>query len=253
LDKELFRSLHSVLMDEQTAVLVTVVRGADELLGREMLVRDDDNVTGTLSDELDDRALELARETLAKGESRRVMLNEDVEIFVEVILPPPTLIAVGGVHITIALMALAKTLGYRTVVVDPRSAFGNEERFPNVDQLIQKWPDEAFQEIPLTRSTAIAMLTHDPKLDDPALKIALPSPAFYVGALGSKTTQAKRRKRLLDEGLTEAQLNRLHGPIGLEIGAGTPEEIALSIMAEVVAARNHSEEIANPQHEKIRT
>jgi xanthine dehydrogenase accessory factor len=139
-------------------------------------------------------------------------------------------------------MALAKTLGYRTVVVDPRSAFGNEERFPNVDRLIQKWPDEAFQEIPLTRSTAIAMLTHDPKLDDPALKIALPSSVFYVGALGSKTTQAKRRQRLLDEGLTEEQLNRLHGPIGLNIGAGTPEEIAMSIMAEIVAARNNVEQ-----------
>jgi xanthine dehydrogenase accessory factor len=135
-------------------------------------------------------------------------------------------------------MTLAKTLGYRTVVVDPRSAFGSEERFPNVDRLIQRWPEEAFQEIPLTRSTAVAMLTHDPKLDDPALKIALPSPAFYVGALGSKTTQAKRRQRLLDEGLSEEQLNRLHGPIGLQIGAQTPEEIAMSIMAEIVAARN---------------
>lgn len=153
-------------------------------------------------------------------------------------MPPPTLIAVGGVHITIALMALAKTLGYRTIVIDPRSAFGSEARFPHVDQLFPLWPDEAFQQIQLTRSTAIAMLTHDPKLDDPALKIALPSLAFYVGALGSKTTQAKRRQRLLDDGLTEGQLNRLHGPIGLEIGAGTPEEIALAVMAQIVAARN---------------
>ena len=96
------------------------------------------------------------------------------------------------------------------------------------------------------------MLTHDPKLDDPALKIAIPSPAFYVGALGSKTTQAKRRQRLLDEGLTEAQLDRLHGPIGLQIGAGTPEEIAMSIMAEIVAARNKAEKAANPNPEKIR-
>ena len=253
LDTELFKPLRSVLVDEELAVLVTVVRGSDELLGREMLVRDDGSVTGTISDELNEQVLNLAKETLAGGESRLAMLNEDNEIFMEVILPPPTLIAVGGVHITIALMALAKTPGYRTVVVDPRSAFGNEERFPNVDQLIQKWPDEAFQQIPLTRSTAIAMLTHDPKLDDPALKVALPSSAFYVGALGSKTTQAKRRQRLLDEGLTEEQLNRLHGPIGLKIGAGTPEEIAMSIMAEIVAARNNAAEAANPHREKIRT
>jgi xanthine dehydrogenase accessory factor len=238
LDTELFKSLHSVLVEEQSAVLATIVKGPDEILGREMLVREDGKVTGSIHDEWNEQVLSVARETLAQGESRRVILNEDVEVFMEVISPPPTLIAVGGVHITIALMALAKTLGYRTVVVDPRSAFGNEERFPNVDQLIQKWPQEAFQQISLTRSTAVAMLTHDPKLDDPALKIALPSPAFYVGALGSKTTQAKRRQRLFDEGLTDAQLNRLHGPIGLEIGAGTPEEIAISIMAEIVAARN---------------
>ena len=238
LEEELFRALRAVLLEEKSAVVVTVVRGPDDILGREMLVDENGNITGSLTTDLDQQVFMLARETLEQGESRRALLQDETEVFMEVILPPPTLIAVGGVHITIALMALAKTLGYRTVVVDPRSAFGNEERFPNVDLLIQRWPEEAFQEIPLTRSTAVAMLTHDPKLDDPALKIALPSQAFYVGALGSKTTQAKRRQRLLDDGLTEEQLNRLHGPIGLEIGAGTPEEIAISIMAEVVAARN---------------
>jgi xanthine dehydrogenase accessory factor len=209
-------------------------------------------MTRSIGDELNEQLRKLARETLAQGESQRAMLNKDTEVFIEVILPPPTLIAVGGVHITIALMALAKTLGYRTIVIDPRSAFGNEERFPNVDQLIRAWPDEAFQQVQITRSTAIAMLTHDPKLDDPALMIALRSPAFYIGALGSKNTQAKRRTRLLDEGLTEEQLNRLHGPIGLKISAETPEEIAMSIMAEIVAARNHVDEIVNPQHEKMR-
>ena len=253
LDTEFFKPLRSALVEEQVAAVATVVRGPDEVLGREILVRDDGSVTGAIRDELNQQVLNLAKETLDQGESRRVMLNEDIELFIEVILPPPTLIAVGGVHITIALMALAKTLGYRTVVVDPRSAFGNEERFPNVDQLIQQWPEEAFQQIPLTRSTAVAMLTHDPKLDDPALKIALPSAAFYVGALGSKTTQAKRRQRLLDQGLTETQLNRLHGPIGLQNGAGTPEEIAMSIMAEIVAARNHVKQTVNPQSEMIRT
>ncbi len=252
LDSELFKSLHSVLTEEQSAALVTVINGPDEILGREMLVQENGSVAGTLRDDLNEQTLNLAKETLAGGESRRLMLNEGIEVFMEVILPPPALIAVGGVHITIALMALAKTLGYRTVVVDPRTAFGNETRFPNVDRLIPLWPQEAFQKIPITRSTAIAMLTHDPKLDDPALKIALPSPAFYVGALGSKTTQAKRRQRLLDEGLSEEQLNRLHGPIGLEIGAGTPEEIAISIMAEIVAARSNAEKMANPQPEKIR-
>ena len=238
LDLKFFDSVRSALVEEQPAVLVTVVRGSDNVLGREMLIRADGSVTGLLHADLDTGAVNLANETLLQGISRRVMLNEETEVFVELLLPPPTLIAVGGVHITIALVSLAKTLGYRTIVIDPRRAFGNETRFPDVDRLIQLWPDEAFQQIPLTRSTAVAMLTHDPKLDDPALKMALPRDAFYVGALGSKTTQAKRRQRLLDEGLTEAQLDRLYGPIGLEIGAGTPEEIALSIMAEIVAARN---------------
>ena len=252
LDSELFTPLRSLLVKEGAAVLVTVVRGPDQLLGNEMLLREDGTVIGTISDEWNEQTLNLARETLAQGVSRRGMLSEDTEVFMEVILPPPTLIAVGGVHITIALMSLAKTLGYRTVVIDPRSAFGNEDRFPNVDQLIPLWPDEAFQQIPITRSTAIAMLTHDPKLDDPALKIALASPAFYVGALGSKTTQAKRHQRLLEDGLTEEQLSRLHGPIGIEIGAGTPEEIAMSIMAEVVATRNKAEKERHPKAENIR-
>ena len=135
-----------------------------------------------------------------------------------------------------ALTELAQVMGFQTVVIDPRSAFGNSVRFPSVDRLIQAWPDEAFRKIRVTGSTAIAMLTHDPKLDDPALRIALPSQAFYVGALGSKTTQARRRQRLLDAGLSEAQVERLHGPIGLDIQARTPEEIALSILAEIVAA-----------------
>jgi xanthine dehydrogenase accessory factor len=239
LDTKFFQSLRSVLTGEQTAALLTVVRGPRDLLGREMLLGEDGIVTGSIDRELDEKALSLANETLAQAVSRRVMLNNEVEIFIEVLLPPPTLIAVGGVHITVALMALAKTLGYRTIVVDPRKAFGSEQRFPHVDQLVQSWPDEAFKQLPLTRSTAVAMLTHDPKLDDPALKIVLSSPAFYVGALGSKTTQAARRQRLLGEGLAKAQLDRLHGPIGLDIKAQTPEEIALSIMAEIVAERNN--------------
>jgi len=239
------------LMEERAAAVLTVVRAPNDLLGREMLIKEDGNIIGSIHEDLDEPAMRLAKETLLQGSSRRANLNEDVEVFIEVILPPPTLIAVGGVHITIALVSLAKTLGYRTIVVDPRSAFGSEERFPHVDQLIQSWPEETFQKIPLTRSTAIAMLTHDPKLDDPALKIALPSPAFYVGALGSKITQAKRRQRLLDEGVTEAQLDRLHGPIGLQIGAGTPEEIAMSIMAEIVAARNHGEILPAREFSKV--
>ena len=144
----------------------------------------------------------------------------------------------GGVHIAIPLVAIAKTLGYRTVVVDPREAFVSAERFPDVDRLVSAWPDRALGEIGIDSATAVAVLTHDPKLDDPALAAALRSPAFYVGALGSRRTQEKRRQRLLEAGLDEEALARLHAPIGLPIGGRSPGEIALSIMAQVVAARN---------------
>lgn len=236
LDRETFQALRSVLKDERRAVLVTVIRGPAELLGRELLIREDGQITGTLGPKWDESVSYLAKETLSQGISRRFRLNEDIDVFIEVILPPSALIIVGGVHISVALSALAKTMGYRTILIDPRQAWGNSERFPHVDQLIQAWPEEAFRQIRVTQSTAIAMLTHDPKLDDLALQIALTSPAFYVGALGSKSTQATRRERLLEAGLSEAQLSRLHGPIGLEIGAKTPEEIALAIMAEIVDA-----------------
>lgn len=236
LDPDFFKALRSTLMDEEPAVAVTVIAGPREVLGREMLIRENRGVTGTLARDWDGAALKLAAETLSQGTSRRAFLKESLEVFLEVISTPLTLIAVGGVHIAMALVSLAKGLGYRTMIIDPRQAWGNADRFPNVDRLVQAWPDDAFRQILVTPSCAIVMLTHDPKLDDPALRIALASPAFYVGALGSKSTHAKRRKRLLDDGIAATQLARLHAPIGLDIGAESPEEIALAIMAQVVEA-----------------
>lgn len=240
LDGEWYAALRDCLAAERSAAAVTVVRGPEQMLGRKLLLFDDGQARETIGAGADEWALAAARAALAAGRSERVPLplSEPAEIFVEVYLPSPTLVIVGGVHIAIALASLAKTLGYRTIVVDPRKAFGSQTRFPHVDRLIHAWPDEALNEIGLTRSTAVAMLTHDPKLDDPALKSVLPGPAFYVGALGSRQTQERRRQRLLAEGLTEEQLNRLHGPIGLDLGAQTPEEVALAVMAEIVAARN---------------
>jgi xanthine dehydrogenase accessory factor len=235
LDWEIFQVLEGVLKEDKKAALATLVRGPAELLGHQLLLdTDGQKIAGSIDKSWDGSIAILAKDVLTHGISQSFEINPDVEVFIEAILPPPTLVVVGGVHIAIALMALAKTMGYRTILIDPRKAWGNAERFPNVDRLIQAWPDEAFEQIPVNDSTAIVMLTHDPKLDDLALKIALTSPAFYVGALGSKTTQATRRKSLLEAGLSESQLSRLHGPIGLDIGAKTPEEIALAIMAEIV-------------------
>jgi xanthine dehydrogenase accessory factor len=237
LDNDFFEKLLSAFNNESPFVIATVIRGPNKSLGREFLVHEGGPSTGWPVNGWEEQLLDLALEVLSQGTSKRIELNDEVEIFLEVILPRPTLILIGGVHITVALISLAKTLGYRTVIIDPRKTWGNKERFPEVDQLIQAWPEEAFGQIHITGSTAIATLTHDPKLDDPALKFALSTPAFYVGALGSKGTNAKRLERLTNAGVSEAQLSRLHAPIGLDIGAQSPEEIALAIMAEVVETR----------------
>jgi xanthine dehydrogenase accessory factor len=138
-----------------------------------MLIREDGSIYRTEDIDPHPQILEIASDVFLHGKSRRAMLDEETELFLELISPPPTLIAVGGVHITMALMSMAKTLGFRTVIIDPRSVWGNEERFSSVDQLINAWIPDAFQEVKITPATAVVMLTHDPKLDDPATKIAL--------------------------------------------------------------------------------
>ena len=158
-------------------------------------------------------------------------------VFCDVILPPEALVIVGGVHIAQVLCDLAARLGYRPLICDPRPVFASAERFPGVE-IVNDWPEEGFRRIGLDASTAVATLTHDPKLDDPALAAALESPAFYVGALGSRKTHERRLGRLRERGVSEAALSRIATPIGLPIGARSPDQIALAVMAEVVAARN---------------
>jgi xanthine dehydrogenase accessory factor len=236
LDNDSFEKLLSAFNNESPFIIATVIRGPDRLLGHEILIHENNRSTDWSGYGWEGQLLDLSSEILSQGTSRCIELNDDVEIFLETILPQPTLILIGGVHIAAALTSLAKTLGYRTVIIDPRKAWGNKERFPEVDRLIHAWPEDAFEVIEVTRSTAIVTLTHEPRLDDPALKIALESSAFYVGALGSKSTHAKRCERLLNDGVGESQLSRIHAPVGLDIGAQSPEEIALAIIAEVVKA-----------------
>jgi xanthine dehydrogenase accessory factor len=157
-------------------------------------------------------------------------------LFINPILPSPRLVLVGAGHIAIALASVAKGIGFRTVVIDPRRVFATPERFPLIDRLIQDWPQTAFEELSIDASSAVATLSHDPKIDDPALSAALRSPAFYIGALGSRNSHNKRLTRLQQLDFTTDELARIKGPIGLEIGAITPEEIALAVMAEIVAA-----------------
>jgi xanthine dehydrogenase accessory factor len=231
------------LLDEDTAfATATVIGGPADLLGKKLVVQHDEKPFGSITSELDNLAVKTVQKVLADGRSQRQKLtipgtDTDVDLFIEVSLPKPKLIMVGGVHIAIALTAIAKTVGYETIVIDPRRAFGSETRFPHVDQLIQSWPDKAFENIRLNDNSAVALLTHDPKIDDPALKVVLNSRAFYIGALGSGKTQAKRRERLREMGFDEEAIGRIYGPIGLNINATTPEEIGVAIMAEIIAAR----------------
>ena len=241
LDAPAFSSLRAALEEGVPLAAITFIRGPESLLGREAVFSGGEIIFGELDEKHEQEALAIAAQALAERRSRRHLLSggpEQAEIFVDIMLPPPTMVIVGGVHIALALNSIAQTLGYRTVIIDPRGSFGSPARFAHADRLIQGWPQEALSKIAVTGETAVCSLVHDPKIDDPALKIALNSPAFYVGALGSRSTQARRRERLLEGGVTERQLARLHTPIGLDIGAESPEEIALAIMAEVVAARH---------------
>ncbi|SLN47704.1 putative xanthine dehydrogenase subunit A [Roseovarius albus] len=158
--------------------------------------------------------------------------EDDGETFVCIHNPPLRLIVVGAVHITQALVPMARIAGYDPVLVDPRESFGSQARFPG-EMILNDWPDEALQEIGLDARTALVLLTHDPKLDDPALELGMVSDVFYIGALGSKRTHAKRLERLRDKGFSDMQLARIHGPIGLDIGAASPSEIATSTLAEM--------------------
>jgi xanthine dehydrogenase accessory factor len=163
-------------------------------------------------------------------------LPDGTSVFRQSIQPPLRLIVIGGSHIAIPLVRIARILGFKTVVIDPRRTFASPERFPEVDQLIPEWPQSALLEVGISASTGIVMLTHDPKIDDPALMIALESAAFYIGALGSQKTHQKRLERLREAGMEERLLERIHAPVGLDLGARTPPEIALSIMGEMIQA-----------------
>jgi xanthine dehydrogenase accessory factor len=179
----------------------------------------------------DDTLAQILGEAFRSGESAVHQVPEG-EFFIHVFNPRPRLVLIGAVHISQALIPIARAAGYDIVVIDPRGAFATSDRFPDV-KLHTEWPDEVIPAIGLDPQTAVLALTHDPKIDDPALSAALKSKVFYIGALGSKKTQAKRHERLTARGFGEDELARIHGPIGIDIGARGPVEIAIAIMAEI--------------------
>jgi xanthine dehydrogenase accessory factor len=176
-----------------------------------------------------------ARAEEALRADRSVLVDTDAgPVLLRVYAPPVRLVVVGAVHVTQALAPMARLAGFQVVVVDPRLAFASQERLAGVE-VLREWPDEALARLAIDGRTAVVTLTHDPKLDDPALLAAVRSPAFYVGALGSRRTHAARRERLRGEGLTDAELDRIDGPVGLPIGGVSPGEIAVSILAQLVS------------------
>ena len=241
----LYEELTDLLGKEKGVALATVVRG-DAHIGGKLLVVPGMKTSGTLgSSALDALVLEDAERAVWNGDARTHSYTIESEtgalaydVFIEGFPPPPMLIIVGAGHIAIPLTTFAKTLNYRVVVVDARAAFATRERFPAADELIVEWPDEVLEKWDLNPSTSVAVLTHDPKFDEPTLKVVLSRTVGYVGAIGSRKTGQERNERLQKQGLTEAQIQRIHGPIGLNIGATSPEEMALAIMAEIVASRH---------------
>jgi xanthine dehydrogenase accessory factor len=216
--------------------LVTVLDGPGA--GAAVLVDADGAVAGSLGDpQLDAAAAEIADELMWAERSERRTVG-DVTLFADAVFPPPRVIVFGAVDIAAHLCTFARDSGWRPIVVDPRARFATPERFPDAEEVLALWPEEALARVGgIDRATYVAVLTHDPKLDDAALAIALRSDAAYVGAMGSRRAQEARRERLRALGIGDEELERLSAPIGLDLGALTPEETALSIMAEVVAVR----------------
>ena len=218
--------------------LVTVLRGPGA--GAKLLVRADGSNEGSLGP-LQEAGLRQADE-LMWAERSEAREEGDALLFVDVTFPAPRLIVFGAVDFAAALVRLTRDIGWRPYVVDPRSRFATRERCPEAEEIVVAWPEEAFRRLGgIDRATSIVVLTHDPKLDDAALTVALRSEAPYIGAMGSRRAQAARRERLLAAGLTDEDLERLAAPIGLDLGAKSSEETALSILSEIVAVRHGRE------------
>ncbi|MGI4748519.1 MAG: XdhC family protein [Janthinobacterium lividum] len=226
--------LAQLQQERRLAVLVTRIPDGTQLLllERDGILAADNADHGDLPVE---QLIPAATDAAQSDRSRLVTIDAQ-DWFLHVHAPPPRLLLVGAVHIAQVLAPLARVAGLAVSVIDPRESFATAERFPGID-LVTLWPDEGLHALRVDRHTAIVTLTHDPKLDDPALDVALSGPAFYIGALGSRKTQDSRRARLRQAGFDEPAIARVRGPVGLPIGAIGASEIALSILAEIVAVR----------------
>ncbi|MFG3323622.1 XdhC family protein [Streptomyces sp. NPDC048171] len=244
--RPLFASALAAVCAGEPVAVARVVDGPDRYIGRTLLMRDDGSVEGTLDGnvELDQVAAAEARALLEVGHTATITVGADgsycgqpLRLLVEVSAPPPRMIVFGAIDFAAALVRLGKFLGYHVTVCDARSVFATRRRFEEADEVIVEWPHRYLESTDVDQRTVLCVLTHDAKFDVPLLERALRLPVAYVGAMGSRRTHEDRVKRLRESGTTDEELARLHAPIGLNLGARTPEETALSIVAELVASR----------------
>lgn len=227
--RELLAALVAALRDNEAAVLV---RGLGN--GRQCLVTGRESIGDT--DAIDKSVIDAARASLNAG-GARVVEAAGERYLVQTEANAVRLFIIGAVHIAQALIPMALQVGYEIVLIDPRTAFASGERFPGI-RVDNRWPEEAMADYKMDARTAVVTLSHDPKIDEPALQAAMDSEAFYIGALGSKANHARRRERLAARGYSEEQLDRIHGPIGLPLGGRSPAEIAVSTLAQVIQTLN---------------
>jgi xanthine dehydrogenase accessory factor len=239
-DDDVWQALTRVV-DRRDRAALCVALSPDAMLGRHLLVVEGNGRLGGIDDALDGELETTAGSVLAHGEARIVTLErggQEHRVYIEPFAPEPRLFIVGATHTAIPLCGMAAELGFHVTVIDPRTPFATRERFPRAAELVLEWPDQVLAEASLDRESYVVTLTHDLKFDIPTLRTALGSDAGYIGALGSRGTHERRIERLREEGVDAAELERVHTPIGLDIGARSPEEIALAILAEIIAVRN---------------
>ena len=241
---DLLSRWHTALAEQSPVAVATVIQGPEGYPGGKVLVFPEDH-TGTAGNaELDKAVVETARGLLEGGRTETVHLGprgqrrmEDVAVFIQSFAPPPRMYVFGAIDFASALARLGKFMGYRVTVCDARAVFATRERFPSADEVVVAWPDEFLETAQVDKRTVICVLTHDPKFDVPVLKAALATEAGYIGAMGSRRTHDNRTARLREEGATDEDLRRISSPIGLDVGARTPEETAIAIAAEIIALR----------------
>lgn len=233
---DVYERLNQAISHDVAAATATVLTGGEA--GNSMVLVQPGEIVGSLgSPTLDDAARSELERLIEDGGAQTVEI-EGRRIFFEAHLPPPHLVVIGAVHIAIPLVSIARIMGYKTTVIDARGVFATDEHFPHTDDLIEEWPDDGLRQLNLHPGVAAVILAHDEKFEDPALEVLLRSEVGYIGAVGSRNTSAQRLERLRGYGFTDEQLARIHGPVGLDLGGRSPQEIALSIMAEIIAVRN---------------